>query len=171
MARKILCLMTVATVILALSWPLALGGSSDVDRALASRSNEDFCEIAHAEDLVKRFGKRMPLAGVKLVVDKEHVERGKLVQARLLNFTQRTVSYGAEFKIQRHNQAGWETDPSSPDGPWPRRRGVLRPGRAGGCYRFVVPPKQRAGDYRFFTRVKIGATEARRTAQLVVRSQ
>jgi hypothetical protein len=91
-----------------------------------------------------------------------------LVQARFINTTERAALFGSEFEIQRHGRMGWKTDSSSPDGPWPRKVGKLSPGRAAGCYRFLVPAGQATGRYRFLTTVDLGADMKRRTAEFIV---
>jgi hypothetical protein len=148
-----------------------LGWSSGLHQAVASQTGGGFCQTMDADDLLKRVGQQTPADTIKLVVSKQEVEPGMLIQARLVNTTQRVARYGSEFKIQRYGRMGWKTDPSSPDGPWPRRLGKLSPGRAAGCYRFSVPAEQSPGRYRFLTSVNLGSARKGRVAEFVVQGR
>jgi hypothetical protein len=128
-----------------------------------------FCTPSGASDLVERFGETPPARGIKLAVSKEEVKAGEVVKARLLNFDEeKSGTYGAEFKIQRFGSTGWETDPSSPAGPWLRYLGKLQPGEAGRCYTFSVPAEQDSGRYRFSTKIRISAKQLGKTGEFNV---
>lgn len=160
-----------ATLVLAAAWFHAAGWwGQGIHRASASQASSRFCEIREAGEVLKRGGRQTPAGGVLLVADQDAVRPGKSIQARMLNFGPRTVRFGAEFKIQRYGLGGWRTDPSSPDGPWNRRAGILRPGRAGGCYKFLVPRGQESGQYRFLTMVTIGLRKEARISRFRVGS-
>jgi hypothetical protein len=124
-----------------------------------------FCNLERAAAVARRLGLDPPPHRITLVADNEDPASCKTVQARLLNFGQETVHYGAEFVIQRHGPAGWETDPSSPVGPWPRFLGKLKPGAAGRCYGFSVPADQPIGRYRFVSKVSEKFKRQRKTAE------
>lgn len=128
-----------------------------------------FCELSSASEVLKRVGESPPARGIKLVVNKEEVEPGGVVKARLLNFDEEVGTYGAEFKIERYGSTGWETDPSSPAGPWPRYLGKLRSGGGGRCYSFSVPADQNRGRYRFATKVRIVSNQLGKTSEFRVR--
>lgn len=109
--------------------------------------------------------------GVLLLVNRSSVSAGKLIYARLANFSTSRVGYGLEFAIDRRLTGGWILDPSSPKGPWPKVGGILKPGRAGRCYRFKVPGEQPQGLYRFSTQIQVHLgtqQQARRTAEFRV---
>lgn len=158
----------VAGPILALGCLYALGWSSDPHQALASQAGGGFCQVTDAGDLLTRQGQATPADTVKLIVSKPEVRPGMVIQARLINTTQFVARFGSEFKIQRYGRNGWMTDPSSPDGPWPRKVGKLMPDRAAGCYRFSVPAGQHLGRYRFLTSVDLGSSKRGRVAEFAV---
>lgn len=166
--RKKLHWKIVVAATLALSCLHALGWGSGSRQALASQGPRDFCEITDADELLNRAGKQTPANTIKLVVSRERVEPGMLIQARLVNTTQLVARYGAEFRIQRYGRRRWTTDSSSPDGPWPRRVGKLSPNQAAGCYRFPVPAEQGPGRYRFLTSVDVGSAKKGRVAEFRV---
>lgn len=154
---------------MALGWLYALGWNPGVLQALALQPSAGFCQIGDADDLLERIVQRVPATGVRLVVDEQRVEPGEVVRARLLNFTRGVVRSHSEFTVQRHREESWKTDPSSPDGPWPRRLGKLSPGGAGRCYRFSVPVEQDPGRYRFLKRVEYGSVRKWRAVEFFVR--
>jgi hypothetical protein len=129
---------------------------------------DSFCELPSASAVFKRVGEAPPARGIKLVVSKEEVKPGGVVSARLVNFDEKGGTYGAEFKIQRYGSAGWETDPSSPAGPWPRWLGKLQPGEVGRCYSFSVPAEQGRGRYRFSTKIRVSAKQLGKTGEFNV---
>lgn len=144
---------------------------SDMGGATASKTPRGFCQIESAEDVLERHDARS-VAGtnVSLVVERRFLKPGRTARARLLNLTEKPVSYGAEFKIQRFGQEGWKLDPNSPDGPWKRSAARLAPARAGHCYRFRVPVEQAAGRYRFLTKVDTGARQEPASAEFRITS-
>lgn len=146
----------------------AFGWGLNINQASASQTGGAFCEIRAADEVLRQRGGQAPASGVLLVTDKHEVQPGKQIRARILNFGPRSVRFGAEFKIQRYDAGRWTTDPSSPDGPWSRRAGVLAPGRAGGCYRFLVPSDQPRGWYRFVTKVTVGSQPRQRIGKFRV---
>lgn len=127
-----------------------------------------FCGISSAAGVAGRMGERSPPSGVYLVVNKEVAKPGGDVKARLLNFDDKTVSYGAEFKIQRRSSNGWTTDPISPAGPWPRSLAKLHPGMAGRCFTVSLAIDQRDGRYRFVTKIGLNSRQEPRTAEFRV---
>jgi hypothetical protein len=149
---------------------LALGVTAAEPQGTAAKveSPDTFCELSSAADVMKRLGEAPPARGVKLVVSKEEVKPGEKVMARLVNFDEKVVLFGAEFKIQRSGSTGWELDSSSPNGPWKMSRGRIQPDEAGGCYRFAVPADQDSGRYRFFTKVRSGSKQLGKTGEFNV---
>ena len=105
---------------------------------------------------------------VVLLVNKKTVKPDEVIYARLANFSSSIVNYGRESSIERRTSNGWELDPSSPMGPWPRVLGRINPGGVGRCYRFDVPGEQKAGFYRFSTRVGLPSRLMRETAKFAV---
>jgi hypothetical protein len=129
--------------------PLASAQSND-----ASRKSMDFCEVADAMELAERVHLRDDRRiGVRLLTNRQEVEAGELMIARLVNFSADFVRSGAEFRIQRFDGIAWHADPSSPAGPWPRSAQRLKPDGVAGCYRYVAPEGQPAGRYRFLTSI------------------
>lgn len=119
--------------------------------------NAGFCQITGADKVAERAEMQGPAIGIRLLANQQQVEAGEVVRARLANFSTNAVRSGAEFEIQRYVGLAWQTDPSSPDGPWPLRVRKLKPGEASGCYRYEVPEGQPAGRYRFLTTVSQGS--------------
>lgn len=119
----------------------------------AGQSVSYFCQISDAELLADRSHMQGPRVGVQLLTNRQDAGPSEVITARLANFTARNFNSGAEFKIQRYGSTGWQTDASSPDGPWPRSAALLRAGKTRGCYRYVVDKDQPAGRYRFLTLV------------------
>ncbi|HEU4739953.1 MAG TPA: hypothetical protein VFS54_12860 [Solirubrobacterales bacterium] len=117
----------------------------------AGQSEAKFCQITDAQLLADRSHLRGPRVGVQLLANRKSVGAGEVIYARLANFTAKNFISGAEFKVQRYGSSGWETDASSPDGPWPRSAAVLRAGKTRGCYRYSVANDQIGGRYRFLT--------------------
>lgn len=126
-----------------------------------------FCRGGVAEEALKassREGLAAP-KGVVLLVDERQVRAGERAYARLANFRdpdatydrfQGAVAYDRTFAVQRWTKkSGWEEDPGSPDGPWPKSIGRLAPGEAGKCYVFRVPAKQPVGRYRFSVHIQL----------------
>lgn len=109
-------------------------------------------------------------AGVLLLAEPARVAPSTVVYARLANFGAHVVGYGREFQIQQLGNEGWELDPFSPDGPWVKVRGIIRPGLAGRCYRFSVPLDEAPGRHRFVTGIEIGLNHRHsvRTARFAV---
>jgi len=155
--------------LLALLFAAGVAAAEPKGSATRVQSSDTFCELSSAADVLKRLGERPPARGVKLVVGKEKVKAGEVVKARLLNFDEEVGTYGAEFKIQRHGSVGWETDPSSPTGPWPMYLGKLQPGGGGRCYSFSVPNDLDSGRYRFTTKVRSGSKQLGKTGEFRVR--
>lgn len=135
----------------------------------ASKMGVGFCEITSAQALAKRVRNQDRGSGIQLLVNRREVEASDLVTARLANFTPFNVLSGAEFKIQRYGPSGWRIDASSPDGPWPRSAAKLKPGGAGGCYRYNVAEDQPPGRYRFLTKVNSGSQQFSEVAKFSIR--
>jgi hypothetical protein len=141
----------------------------------ASRvQDSEFCLIDDANRLAVTAGLPDDLRnGVRLLTNHRSVESGEVVIARLANLSATTVVSGSEFEIQRRNGPEWETDLSSPDGPWPRSARKLEPGEVAGCYRYLVPDGQPAGEYRFLTsiaeRTELSSRNWVKLAEFVVR--
>lgn len=118
-----------------------------------------FCRVDKASDALSARvignsrASSNQLRGTQLLVSDFHVAPGEPVYARLANFGKKRAFYGREFVIQRRSGGGWERDPASPNGPWVKVAGVLKPGSAGRCYRFDVPTDQPIGQYRFSTKI------------------
>jgi hypothetical protein len=116
-----------------------------------------FCELRSAEAaLASSEGPRNEMAGyVVLLVNRSRAAGGERIYARLANFSGMVrADYGAVFAIDRKTPNGWERDPASPDGPWPKKgRQRVGPSRAGHCYVFDIPAEQAEGTYRFSTDV------------------
>lgn len=111
-----------------------------------------FCRGIAADAALKASSRRASFGtpkGLVLLVDERQVRAGRRAYARLANFRDTDVAYRHAFSIERWTKDGWEMDPSSPDGPWPKSMDRLAPGEAGKCYVFDVPRKQPAGRYRF----------------------
>lgn len=144
---------------------------SSTHSAYARKMSAGFCQITDANQIAKRVGLQGPRAGIHLLTNHRKVGTGEVVNARLVNFSDSIVLSGAEYKIQRYKETGWQTDPSSPDGPWPRSAKKLKPGKVSGCYRYVVPKGQPAGQYRFLTMISKGAREYPEVAQFSVRGR
>jgi hypothetical protein len=117
-----------------------------------------FCRVSTAlaahHSSSGQVGKATP-DGVSLLVSPGAIKPGRAVYARLANFSEMTGSTGSEFAIQRLTSVGWQLDPASPDGPWPKTLRKLKPGAASPCYVFEVPTDQKAGQYRFSTKVQL----------------
>lgn len=109
-----------------------------------------FCRVSTA-DAALRSSARRTAGGVALLVDESRVPAGAFVYARLANFRATPATYGHAFSIYRRTRDGWQRDPSTPAGPWPKSRGRLAPETAGKCYIFRVPVKQQAGRYQIST--------------------
>lgn len=138
--------------ILASAVAVCIGVSNDAGASGIHASG--FCQIDAANRLAATAGLPDDLRnGVRLLANKQKVKSGEAVIARLANLSDTIVLSGAEFKIQRYDGTEWRTDPSSPDGPWPRSARKLKPGGVAGCYRYVVPEGQPAGRYRFLTSI------------------
>lgn len=141
----------------------------DDDLAQAKQVDGGFCQIRSANTLAERAGMERPRVGIQLLTNHRKIRAGESVVARLANFATKHFLSGAEFKIQRYLGTKWVTDPSSPDGPWPRRARKLKPDEVGGCYRYVVPAGQPAGQYRFLTRVSKGSRKDSEAAKFSIR--
>lgn len=138
-------------VVLALALVLSPGG-----RASSEASN--FCRLSSAESALAatvRDGQRELPSGVVLLAHPSPVIAGRVAYARLANFGSTSASYGRAFSIEHRAPAGWELDPASPEGPWPKIAVRLHPDRAGRCYAFKVPAGHPPGLYRFSTKVQI----------------
>jgi len=153
---------TGALCLLVLLFAIAVAEPQDTGAKVQSGT---FCELSSAVEVLKRLGEAPPARGIKLVVSKEEAKPGVVIKARLLNFDEAVGTYGAEFMIQRYGPAGWETDSSSPTGPWPRYLGKLQPGKGGRCYGFSVPADQPSGRYRFTTKVTFGSKQLGKTGE------
>jgi hypothetical protein len=135
----------------------AVGARADQASAKAPR----FCRVPTAEAALAlsagRRGMDSP-RGVVYLVDKSRVAPGETVYARLANFSSSIpAAFGRAFSIERRTSSGWELDPASPDGPWPKVLGRLAPGSAARCYIFKVPATHPEGRYQFSTRVQLRA--------------
>jgi hypothetical protein len=86
-----------------------------------------------------------------LLSEKAIVHPGERLNARVANFSQRPVTYGEEFALQRWTGSSWERDPASPAGPWSLVGYPLKPGQAGRCYNLTIPRDQPEGRYRIMT--------------------
>lgn len=128
----------------------------------ADQSEAKFCQITDAQLLADKSHLRGPRVGVQLLANRKSVGAGEVISARLANFTAKNFISGAEFKVQRYGSSGWETDASSPDGPWPRSAAVLRAGKTRGCYRYFVADDQPGGRYRFLTIVNVRSEDRNR---------
>jgi hypothetical protein len=146
-------------LVVAVGLGLQMGLRSAVLSAHASQKGTSFCQIKDANELAKRAGLRGSRVGIQMLTNQREAGAGEVVKARLVNFSTESVISKAEFKIQRYLGTKWVTDPSSPDGPWPRRGRKLKPGEVSSCYRYVVPAGQPAGRYRFLTMVSKGPRE------------
>lgn len=159
-----------ALLLLAVSLQLVFGLGLGQSRKL----NAEFCEITDAQLLADRAQMQGPRVGVQLLTNRRDVGPGEVITARLANFTLKSFLSGAEFKIQRYGSSGWQTDPSSPDGPWPRRGVKLRAGKTSGCFLYFVEKDQPAGRYRFLTMVNtLSETKTQRVpeaAKFVIQS-
>lgn len=88
-----------------------------------------------------------------LLLNRESVQAGDRVYARIANFSHVQVIYGSEFKIERYVQAKWTIDPASPRRHWLRTLRKLTAGKAGRCYEFTVPASHGPSMLRFSTRI------------------
>lgn len=145
--------------------------------ASSSAQSPRFCQVQQPSqilaDLLHRGGRgpNSNYAGVSsredvlsFVVNKASVKPGTLIYARLVNLGRTTIGYEREFAIERYRQGNWRIDSSSPEGPWVKSLGKLRPEAVGRCYQFGIPKGQSIGRYRFSTRVRVDlATPARAT--------
>ena len=149
----------------------ALTWTPVIDEGIASgSSSRGFCQIALAEDVLKRLGQKANSGkGIQLASDRPKIAPGEVARARFLNFTSGSAFYGAEFKIQRYGPEGWSTDPSSPDGPWKQSLAKLAPSQAGHCYRFSIPKDQSPGLYRFIATIQSGSADNFKLAEFRVR--
>jgi hypothetical protein len=142
---------------------MAAGGT------VVASSTPEFCQPTRADEVSPGPGGQ---TGVVLAVNKKRAEAGRSVFARLLNFSSKTAGYVREFRIERYGAGKWTVDESGPAGPWPKSRGILSPGSAGGCYRFNVPPELSSGRYRFSTQIsfRTGSSSAlvRRVGEFTV---
>lgn len=142
----------------------------------ASAHIPKFCAVTSAGSALaassERAGsKNRVFRGVVLLVNRGKVTPGGWIYARLANFGLDSAGYSRQFGIERRTPSGWEVDPSSPPGPWPKVKGLLRPDGAGRCFAFQVPPEQVPGSYRFSTKVtsvSSGPGKNRRTAEFRV---
>ena len=119
-----------------------------------TRAAKGFCAIPNASAVADIYAKP-PIAerGLRFLPSQPSVGLGHVVKARLLNFAESSALYGSEFVIQLFGSEGWNRDPASPEGPWPRGLSKLHQGEAGRCFRFLVPPTLAVGRYRFLTKV------------------
>jgi len=147
----------------------AEGRTSSAPSIFASPRHAKFCQIADADRLAEIAQGQSPPMGVQMLTDHREVQQGEVVFARLANFTTRTFLSIAEFKIQRYGLAGWQTDSSSPDGPWPLSAAKLKPDGTKGCYRYFVPYDQPFGRYRFLTKVHTRSHQFPETAEFSIR--
>lgn len=141
---------TVAATCLVFSLVMTTAQAAALPRFCAVRSAKSVLRIATSAD------RKVPRAGVHLLVNRAEVSPSSVVYARLVNLGAEVVSYGREFRIEELGADGWRLDPASPTGPWVRVRGLIRPGFAGRCFSFEVPPDETAGQHRFVTHVEVG---------------
>jgi hypothetical protein len=145
------------------------GLSVEASHAIPVPSAKGFCQLASAEAVLRRTGEPKRREEVRLAVSHPEVEPGEAVKARVLNLTSGPILTGARFSIQRYTQArGWETDPSSPDGPWPMRARRVHPSDVAECYRFPVPPGLADGRYRFLADISLEGARRRIKGTFVV---
>jgi len=144
-----------------------LGFASRADSQ--GREAGPFCEIPGAGAVADAYGKDAGQRGLELLPSRSTIRAGRVISARLLNFTETTVLYGSEFVIQRYQRSsGWIRDPASPDGPWPRKLSKLHQDEAGQCFRFSVPSPLAVGKYRFLTKVTLDSHRQSRVAEFRV---
>lgn len=152
-------------ILLGLAWLIVLAWGSAA-YGTEARFN-GFCRLGTVEDV---FGAdQLHQNKVVLITSQSTVQPGEVIQARLLNSTAKTVSYGSEFQIQRHGLEGWITDPSSPDRYWPRSARRLPPERMGRCYRHIVQAEQPPGRYRFVTWIQETSRKKVKVAEFRIR--
>jgi hypothetical protein len=142
-----------------LSLLLTFGSSS------ASASSA-FCADGAADRL--RQNGEAAHSGVALVSEARLVAPGTIALARLLNSTSVQATFGLAYRIERFDGNAWVLDASSPNGPWPKVLGRLRPGGVSQCYRFRVPEDQTTGQYRFSTEIGLRSRRQQRTAEFTV---
>jgi hypothetical protein len=162
-------LRAIAVFVFVFAVGLQINARPSAHPAIARQLGVSFCQITDAHELAGRAGQQSPGVGINLLASHWKIGTEEVVKARLANFSDATVRSGAEFEIQRHRKSGWQTDPSSPDGPWPRSARKVKPGEVGGCYRYVVPRGQPAGRYRFLTTISQGSRKNPEVAQFMIR--